>query len=460
MTGRAPWDDLFAGTPGAEAPRPGPRVYSVFELNTAASAALRGSLGEVWVEGEISNLRDAGSGHLYFTLKDEQAAIDAVMFRSSRARLDFTPENGRRVTARGEPTVYEPRGKFQIVLREMKPAGLGALFEAFERMKKELAAAGWFDRRRPIPMLPRRIGVVTSPHGAALRDILHVLGRRCPSVPVLLAPCRVQGEGAAAEIAAAITALNDPRLGIGTIIVARGGGSIEELWAFNERVVAAAVRASRVPVISGVGHETDFTICDFVADLRAPTPSAAAERAVPDRADLRAALGQFAARLRGGMRRRMENLRARTRAAAAHRVFHEPRAIARRGRDRVANADQRLRAGLRRAVDTRRRTLDERRRALRLLFGRFSAARMQTVRGRLAETDARLRALNPRGVLERGYTLALDDAGRVVRRAAAVRGGQALTIEWHDGRARTVVADLWPTLDDPETNHARTQEKP
>jgi exodeoxyribonuclease VII large subunit len=216
MTGGAPWDDLFDAAPAAGAPpRPGPRVYSVFELNTAAAAALRGSLGEVWVEGEISNLRDAGSGHLYFTLKDEQAAIDAVMFRSSRARLAFEPENGRRVTARGEPTLYEPRGKFQIVLREMKLAGLGALFEAFERMKKELAAAGWFDRRRPIPMLPRRIGVVTSPHGAALRDILHVLGRRCPSVPVLLAPCRVQGEGAAAEVAAAIARLNQPGAGRG-----------------------------------------------------------------------------------------------------------------------------------------------------------------------------------------------------------------------------------------------------
>jgi exodeoxyribonuclease VII large subunit len=232
------------------------------------------------------------------------------------------------------------------------------------------------------------------------------------------------------------------------------------LWAFNERIVAAAVRASRVPVISGVGHETDFTICDFVADLRAPTPSAAAERAVPDRADLRAALVQLAARLRGGMRRRLDNLRARTRAAAAHRVFHEPRAIARRGRDRVAHADTRLRTGLRSAVDRRRRTLDEQRRTLRLLFGRLAAARVQTLRGRASEADVRLRALNPRGVLERGYTLALDDAGRVVRRAAAVRGGQRLTLEWHDGRARAVVADLFPTLRTPENDHAHTQEEP
>ena len=443
MTGRLPWDDAAAGPP--EPAGRGPRIYTVEELNTAAARALQDTIGEVWVEGEISNLRDSENRHLYFTLKDARAAIDAVLFRSSRQRLDFAVESGQRVVALGELSIYAPRGRYQIVVRHMRRSGRGDLFEAFERLKKKLAAEGVFDRKRPVPLLPRRIGVATSPHGAAVRDILNILARRCPSVPVLIAPCRVQGDGAADEVAAAIRRLNDPALGVDTIIVARGGGSIEELWPFNEERLARAVFESAIPVISGVGHETDFTICDFVADARAPTPSAAAECAVPDRAELTRRLAHHAARLRAGVRHGADRLGARVRAAAAHRVFHEPRAIAARGRDRVAHLDHRARSSLRRALEIRIQQTDEHRRMVRSLFARLAASRIETVKAALAAHTSRLRSLNPRAVLNRGYTLTTDETGRPLRSIVAVRAGARLVTEWPDGRARSVVSDVLVT---------------
>lgn len=443
MTGRFPWDNHDAGP--MEPPGRGPRIYTVEELNTAAARALQDTIGEVWVEGEISNLRDSENRHLYFTLKDANAAIDAVMFRSSRQRLDFGVESGQRVVALGELSIYAPRGRYQIVVRHMRLSGRGDLFEAFERLKKRLAAEGWFERKRPIPLLPRRIGVATSPHGAAVRDILNVLARRCPSVPVLIAPCRVQGDGAADDVADAIRQLNDPTLGVDTIIVARGGGSIEELWPFNEERLARAVFESAIPVISGVGHETDFTICDFVADARAPTPSAAAECAVPDHAELSRRLAHHAARLRAGVRHGADRLRARVRAAAGHRVFHEPRAIAARGRDRVAHLDHRARSSLRRALEVRIQRTDEHRRMVRSLFARLAASRIETVKAALAAHASRLRSLNPRAVLNRGYTLTTDETGRPLRSVATVRTGARLVTEWPDGRARSVVSDVLAT---------------
>ncbi|MBP7275249.1 MAG: exodeoxyribonuclease VII large subunit [Kiritimatiellae bacterium] len=441
--------DLFSWNESAPAPPEpagqGPRIFTVAELNAAAASALQNAIGEVWVEGEISNLRDSDQRHLYFTLKDAHAAIDAVMFRSSRLQLPFTPDSGQRVVARGELSIYAPRGRYQIVVRLMRLSGRGDLFEAFERLKRSLAAKGWFDRKRPIPLLPRRIGVATSPHGAAIRDILNVLARRCPSVPVLIAPCRVQGEGAADEVAAAIRRLNDPALGVDTILVARGGGSIEELWPFNEERLARAVFESALPVISGVGHETDFTICDFVADVRAPTPSAAAECAVPDRAELARRLAHHAARLRASVRNGAERVRARVQAAAAHRVFHEPRAIAARYRERVAHFDHRARSSMRRTLEVRLQQTDEHRRVLRSLFSQVAAARVEAVSSALAAHTARLRSLNPRAVLKRGYTLTTDETGHPLRSVAAVRAGARLVTEWPDGRVRSVVSEIIPT---------------
>lgn len=263
------------------------KIYQVSELTREIRNVLEERFPEVWVEGEISNFRPAGSGHFYFSLKDDQSQIRVVMFRGAQSGLRFRPENGLAVLCYGRLTVYEPRGEYQVIIEHMEPKGIGARELAFEQLKKKLEGEGLFDpsRKRPIPYLPRRVGIVTSPTGAVIRDMIHVLTRRFPNIRVLLNPVVVQGEGAAGEIAQAITEMNE-RDDVDVLIVGRGGGSIEDLWAFNEEVVARAIGVSRIPVISAVGHETDFTIADFVADLRAPTPSAAAELAVPVKEDL------------------------------------------------------------------------------------------------------------------------------------------------------------------------------
>src|SRR6478736_1433760 len=270
------------GTPGTiETGGVGRTVFSVSELNATIRNLLENELQTVWVEGEISNGRVWNTGHMYFTLKDSASQIKAVMFRSALRYLKFKPEDGLKVVARGKVSGYDPKGEYQIICDHIEPKGLGALQQAFEQLKKRLAAEGLFDpaRKRPLPALPRRIGLVTSIDGAALRDMIRVLRRRYPNAHLVISPTRVQGEGAGREIAHAIRKVE--RIdAVDVIIVARGGGSLEDLWAFNEEVLARAIVASPVPVISGVGHETDFTIADFVADLRAPTPSAAAELVV------------------------------------------------------------------------------------------------------------------------------------------------------------------------------------
>ncbi|HUD71090.1 MAG TPA: exodeoxyribonuclease VII large subunit, partial [Dongiaceae bacterium] len=274
------------------------QVLTVAELNAMVGGLLRESLPALWVEGEISNLRRYPSGHTYFTLKDDAAQIAAVLFRGSSSFMKFRPEDGLKVIVHGRVGLYEARGGYQIVVERMEPAGLGALQLALEQLKTRLQAEGLLDpaRKRPLPLLPRRIGLVTSERGAALRDILRVLERRFAQVGVVLAPARVQGDGAAEEIAAAIAALN--RLGgLDAIIVARGGGSIEDLWAFNEEIVARAIAGSAAPVISAVGHETDVTLADLVADLRAPTPSAAAEMVTLSRREVADRLGSLRTRL-------------------------------------------------------------------------------------------------------------------------------------------------------------------
>ncbi|MGH7267157.1 MAG: exodeoxyribonuclease VII large subunit, partial [Candidatus Rokuibacteriota bacterium] len=304
---------------------PGRRVLTVTELTAALKDTLESRFGGLWVEGEISNLRVQASGHVYFTLKDDGAQIRAVLFRSRARRLRFEPGDGLHVLAFANLDVYAPRGEYQLVCEILEPKGLGALQLAFEQLKRRLHAEGLFDpgRKRPLPPFPRRVGLVTSPTGAAVRDFLRVLTRRFAGVHVVVSPVRVQGETAAAEIAQALQELN--RLGgFDVLVVARGGGSLEDLWAFNEEVVARAIAASKIPVVSAVGHEIDVTIADFVADLRAPTPSAAAELLVREKAQLVAQVTSLGERLCRGLRRGLSRLAERLAALERRRVLTDP----------------------------------------------------------------------------------------------------------------------------------------
>src|SRR5438874_3004987 len=286
------------------------KVWSPRELMTTLRTNLEQSFGDVWLQGEISNFKSADSGHLYFTLKDDAAQVRVVMFRLKAQLLRFRPENGMQVVARGRVSLYEQRGELQLMAEYLEPQGAGALQVAFEQLKAKLAAEGLFDqeRKKPLPLLPRRIGVVTSPRGAAIQDILNILRRRHESVGVLIYPAQVQGEAAASEVASGIRFFNRARgkdIAIDVIIVARGGGSLEDLAAFNDEGLARVIAASEIPVISAIGHETDFTITDFVADLRAPTPSAAAEMVISARQQLEQQIGSLARRLEHGIRYRL-----------------------------------------------------------------------------------------------------------------------------------------------------------
>src|SRR3954465_13649697 len=300
------------------------RVWAVRELMSAVRTALEREYTDVWVEGEISNFRPAESGHLYFTLKDGDAQIRIVMFRTQARLLRFKPANGMQVIARGRVTIYEARGELQVSAEYLEPKGAGALQVAFEQLKAKLAAEGLFDvaRKRPIPAMPKQVGIVTSPRGAAIQDILNILRRRHASVHVLIFPAQVQGEYAASEVAAGIRALNAWQKGrVDVIVVARGGGSAEDLAAFNDEQLAGTIAASEIPTISAVGHETDFTIADFVADLRAPTPSAAAERVVQAKADLALRVDGLERRLHAGAQVVRTRVRQRVLSMTSHRVF-------------------------------------------------------------------------------------------------------------------------------------------
>src|SRR5919106_1298595 len=309
-------------------------ILTVSEVTERIKIVLEDTFFDIWVEGEISNLRTPSSGHTYLTLKDEHSQLRAVLFKMQRRYLRFDPKDGMLVIARGRISLYEPRGEYQLVIDYMEPKGIGALQIAFEQLKARLAQAGLFDvtRKRPLPMLPRCLGIVTSPSGAVIRDILQILRRRFANLHVCVYPVRVQGDGAAAEIARGIEALNR-YTGVDVIIVARGGGSLEDLWAFNEERVARAIAASPVPVISGVGHEVDFTIADFVADVRAPTPSAAAEMVVATTSEFRTRIDRLAGRLRGAARAHVDQRRSRVHALVSRRGLSGLQArIAMRGR--------------------------------------------------------------------------------------------------------------------------------
>lgn len=381
----------------ASAPPSAPLTVS--ELNRRSRQVLENQFGLVWVTGEISRATLAASGHWYFTLKDEGAAVDCAMFKGRAQYLEFRPENGLKVEVRARVTIYEPRGAYQLGVEQMRHAGLGALFEAFERLKARLGKEGLFDesRKRPLPPHPRAIGVVTSLAAAALRDVLSTLARRNPSIPVIVYPAPVQGEGAAAKIAAMLETASR-RAEVDVILLVRGGGSIEDLWQFNEEAVARAIRASAIPVVVGVGHETDFTIADFAADERAPTPTAAAERVSPSREALVARAAELALRLSRGTARVIEYGWQRT-DALARRLVH-PRDRLRGSAQLVAQLAARVAAAARHALESARHDL--------------------------ARLRSGLSNLDPGAVLARGYSLTRNARGDVLLDAAQIAEGETV----------------------------------
>ena len=438
-------------------------VCTVGELAMRIKAQLEDQFPAVWVEGEISNLRTPSSGHAYFTLKDDTAQLRCVLFRGRGRRVAFQPEDGMQVLAFGGLDVYLARGEYQLVVELLEPKGVGALQLAFEQLKRRLEAEGLFDaaRKRPLPPFPRTIGIVTSPTGAAIRDMLHVIDRRFADLRILITPVRVQGEEAPGEIVAALRDLQTVE-DLDVIIVARGGGSIEDLWAFNDERVARAIAGCRVPVISGVGHETDFTIADFVADLRAPTPSAAAEVVVQEKLQVARALVSLYEALKQAMASRLERDRERVEVLGKRRVLTD---AARALRDLYRRVDE-LTSRLTRAVRGSERQATHRlslaRNALRSLnpVARIAngAVLLAQLRGRLASAgvhsvkvsqhrfDAavgRLDSLSPLAVLGRGYSLTrLLPSGVIVRGAAQTRPGDAIEILLHQGAVEARVERL------------------
>jgi exodeoxyribonuclease VII large subunit len=443
----------------AEEPAPAPaaplrRVLTVGELTSALRELLETRFAEVWVEGELSNAKVWTTGHLYFTLKDTSAQIKGVMFRSALRYLKFKPEDGLRVVVRGRISVYDPKGEYQIVAEHLEPQGFGALQVAFEQLKKKLAAEGLFEasRKRPLPALPRRIGIATSIDGAALRDIVRVLRRRYPNANVVIAPCRVQGENAAGEIVRALRQINRVD-GVDVVIVARGGGSLEDLWAFNEEKVARAIAASRVPVISGVGHETDVTIADFVADVRAATPSAAAEIVVRRKDDFCGHIDRLGERLDAAIHGRVRRLESRLNILIARPGYAGFRGrVAMRARH-VAELAGALRQSLTSSVGRRQRRhqllvraldqFDPRHRlaAVRTRLvsreGALAAAiarRLHAADSRFQSTVARLEGLSPLAVLGRGYAVAWDATRtRILRDTSNVDVGDAIRVTLDHG---------------------------
>ena len=428
-------------------------VLSVSELNRLAREALESALPLLWVGGEISNLTRAASGHVYFTLKDANAQVRCAMWRNRAQLLPFRPENGMRVEARALATLYEARGDYQLNVEALRPAGIGALFEAFNRLKNRLAAEGLFDPagRRPLPRFPRAIGVISSPQAAALRDVLVTLRRRAPHLAVVLYPAPVQGADAAARLReAVVTAGRRARQdGIELLLLVRGGGSIEDLWAFNDESLARALRACPLPVVSGIGHETDFTIADFAADLRAPTPTGAAELASAGWHAVRSELAALEPRLGRAIGRRLETLAQRLDRAAL-RLIH-PRQRLERERERLALAARHLRAALERRLertalrcaragtrlDAARPELASYRQrvdalGLRLRQAMLTQAELRRVR--LAALAAHLQHLAPEAVLARGYAIARDSRGRVLRVAAEVENGATVSVQLARGR--------------------------
>lgn len=405
------------------------KIYSVAELNRASRIVLERGIGEVWVEGELSRFTRHANGHWYFTLKDERAAVACTMFKSDNLAVAFAVKDGLKVRVLGQAGLYETRGTYQLTVRQMEEAGKGTLQEQFEKLKAKLAAEGLFDpaRKKTLPMLPLKIGVVTSPTGAAVRDIINVLTRRFPTLEILLAPVTVQGGTAAKSIANAIGYLNR-RTDIDLLIVGRGGGSLEDLWAFNEEIVARAIAASALPVISAVGHEIDFTISDFVADVRAPTPSAAAELAVPVKAELERKIARLSARLGGSLKSRALILRERI--PGFQQVMAQSlKTGVRQRQQRIDEAALRLSHELKSSVAAQRQRLPQLQQTMIHRLENAVTERKQNVR----RLDAQLRAFNPLAVLDRGYSLTQTADGNVVHDANQLNPGDLLKTRFATG---------------------------
>jgi exodeoxyribonuclease VII large subunit len=406
------------------------KVYQVSEITRRVRTTLEEEIGEVWIEGEISNLRKPSSGHLYFTLKDDKAQISAVLFRGNQRGLRFEPKDGILVRAHGEITVYERGGNYQIIVRTLEESGKGALQERFEKLKKSLEKEGLFDpdRKKPLPLLAQHVGLVTSPSGAAIRDILNVISRRFPNLHVVLAPTRVQGEEAAAEIVAAIDLLNE-RGGIDVLIVGRGGGSLEDLWCFNEEIVARAIARSRVPVISAVGHEIDFTISDFVADLRAPTPSAAAELVVGRKEAFEDALHVAWGRLNRALREQVLKAHNRLLVATRSPLLRDPRHIVIQNFQRIDGVSLRIERAVSGAIQKGHVTMND-----ATLRSRYVVSlHMERIRQHVRRMDAQLQALSPLAVLGRGYSVTTNSKNHVLKNADEVTCGERLITRLAEG---------------------------
>jgi exodeoxyribonuclease VII large subunit len=408
------------------------KIYSVSELSFEIREMLERRFIDVWVEGEISNFKSSAAGHLYFTLKDDKAQLSAVCFRNTSRLLRFKPENGKKFRARGKVSSYEARGEYQIIVEVLEPAGLGALQLAFEQLKEKLEKEGLFshERKRPIPALPTQIGIVTSAKSAALRDILTVLKRRHNAINVLIFPAEVQGTGASIQVMDGIDYLSR-HTDVDVIIVARGGGSMEDLWPFNEERVARAIVRSTKPVISAVGHEVDFTICDFVADLRAPTPSAAAELVIKSKEELIQRVNQLENRLQSGFKYRLSSLRHFLATKVGSRGFVVAETRLRRLAQRVDDYSLRLeQMGRTRAfVQSRRHRVEVCEHRLTNCIQAKLKKSQQAFSG-MAHT---LDALSPLAVLERGYAICRDIQGKVVRSSESVDVDSNITVRLHEG---------------------------
>jgi exodeoxyribonuclease VII large subunit len=433
------------------------QVLTVTELTRRVKGALEDKFTSVWVEGEISNLRTPQSGHVYFTLKDANAQLAAVLFRGPAAGVKFKLQDGLAVIAFGDISVYERQGQYQIIVRQLLPKGLGALQLAFDELKRRLEKEGLFaaERKKPIPLLPQRIGLVTSPTGAAIRDFLNIIGRRFPNVHIVINPVRVQGEGAAQEIADAIDQFNALHaagtLPLDVLIVTRGGGSLEDLWAFNEEVVARALARSTIPTISAVGHEIDFTIADFVADMRAPTPSAAAELVVKAKEEFVRQLRDCQMRLANNLRLCVANMRRRFTESASSYVFQQPAQLIRQYQQEVDDLRHRLGQATDSALDAQRSRLATAGAKFALLSpqsrlaawnARLDAGQRRLGSGfnqqwqrtthRLDQARAKLDLLSPKSTLQRGYSITRTTDGRIVKTVKTVKTGDQI---------RTLVAD-------------------
>lgn len=444
-----------------------PEILTISQLTRQVKDAIESGIGHVWVSGEVSNWRVSPAGHAYFTLKDENSQIEAVMFRGRLMKLRFGPENGLEVIVSGLVTVYEKRGNYQIVCDEMHPKGVGALQLAFEKLKKKLEEEGLFDpeHKKPLPLLPRRIGIVTSPAGAAIRDILHVINRRFANVHVLLYPARVQGEEAAEEIVEGIRVLDG--MGVDVMIVGRGGGSLEDLWPFNEEIVVRAIHAAETPVISAVGHEVDVTLADFVADVRAPTPSAAAELVVRERQALLDNVRRLSRRLATAAAHCVGRVRNRLTLAQSSFAFRRSEELLRQHRQQLDDLRMQLDTLMTGRVDEARSRLDRARHALALLspaahlrrtrdrltalrqrFSRTGAAAVERLRGRFRPLLAQLDALSPLAVLARGYALARKLPGReLIRDSGQIAPNDQIHLRFGTGSATATVDNVKETHD-------------